>query len=93
MWIINKYTSSRTFALIGDETKDKAGKNQFAISIRWVTYKYLALAAVGQTDDATLKNVPICNGYIFLNVLAMYVTELQICMTIHKALTVTIELA
>ena len=62
MWIINKYTSSRTFALIGDETKDKAGKNQFAISIRWVTYKYLALAAVGQTDDATLKNVPICNG-------------------------------
>ena len=60
------------FALIGDETRDISGKEQFAISIRWVSHNYvinedlITLAEVDQTDGATLtttlKNVLICNG-------------------------------
>ena len=110
---------------------EDSDKNKFAISIKWVTHEYLAMVAVGQTDDATLKNAPVCNG-LHISKCFGYVCDRaanmsghlngvvariqkepkahyfhcvahspdlclqdcgQNCMTIHKALTVTIELA
>lgn len=70
--LLTNIKAAEHFALIGDETRDVSGKEQFAISIRWVTQDYvinedlITLAEVEQTDGATLtstlKNVLICNG-------------------------------
>ena len=70
--LLAKIKAAEYFALIGDETRDVSGTEQFAVSIRWVSQEYLinedliTLAEVEQTDGAsltaTLKNVLICNG-------------------------------
>ena len=70
--LLAKIKAAEYFALIGDETRDISGTEQFAVSIRWVSQEYLinedliTLAEVEQTDGAsltaTLKNVLICNG-------------------------------
>ena len=66
--LLVKIQAAEYFALIGDETRDVSGKEQFAISIRWVNSAYvinedlITLAEVEQTDGATLKNVLMCNG-------------------------------
>ena len=68
--LLTNIKAAKHFALIGEETRDVSGKEQFAISIRWVTHDYVInedlIAEVEQTDGATLtvtlKNVLICNG-------------------------------
>ena len=70
--LLAKIQAAEYFALIGDETRDVSGKEQFAISVRWVNSAYvinedlITLAEVEQTDGATLaatlKNVLMCNG-------------------------------
>ena len=70
--LLTNIKAAEYFVPIGDETRDMSGKEQFAISIRWVTHDYvinedlITLAEVKQTDGATLtatlKNTLICNG-------------------------------
>ena len=70
--LLEKIKVAEYFAVIGDETRDVSGKEQFAISIRWVDTDYvtnedlITLAEVELTDSATLtaalKNILICNG-------------------------------
>ena len=70
------------------ETRDLSDKEQFAISIRWVTHDWLinedliALAEVEQTDGATLKNVLLCNGLEISNAMIRHMMELQVCLAI-----------
>lgn len=69
--LLTNIKAAEHFALMEDETRDISGKEQFAISIRWVTQDYvinedlITFAEVKQTDGATLtstlKNVLICN--------------------------------
>ena len=60
--LLTEICSANYFSVIGDETRDVSGKEQFAISIRWVTQDYvihedlIALAEVEQTDCATLTS-------------------------------------
>jgi len=72
--------------VIGDETRNLSGKEQFAISIRWVTHNYIihedlvALAEVEQTDGATeLKKYFVIMSYKFLGVVVKFMIELQTC--------------
>ena len=70
--LLTDIKAAEHFALIGNETRDVSGKEQFAISVRWVAHDYamnedlITLAGVEQTDGAiltaTLKNVLICNN-------------------------------
>ena len=58
--LLTNIQAAEHFALIGDETRDISGKEQFAISIiRWVTHDYLinedliALAKVRYRSNVT----------------------------------------
>jgi len=60
--LLVKICAANYFAMIGDETRDVSSKEQFTISIRWVTHDYvihkdlIALSEVEQTDGATLSS-------------------------------------
>lgn len=70
--LLEKIRMAEYFAIIGDETRDISGKEQFAVSIRWVDHDYtvnedvIALVDVNETDSVTLtaelKKVLIFNG-------------------------------
>ena len=38
--ILSKIRESEWFAIIGDETRDTSGVEQFALSLRWVDFDY-----------------------------------------------------
>jgi len=60
--LLTKIRAVNYFAVIGDETRDVSNKEQFAVSVRWVTQDYvihedlMPLSEVEQTGGATLTS-------------------------------------
>jgi len=63
--VLIKIHKAQYFSIIGDETRDISGKEQFAVSIRYVEDDYttnediIALVDVNETDSATLYMVTV----------------------------------
>ena len=61
--ILSEVCTAEWFGIIGDETRDEGGTEQFALSLRWVDSEYtvyediVELIDVDQTDAATLASV------------------------------------
>ena len=61
--ILSEVHAAEWFGIIGDETRDEGGTEQFALSLRWVDSEYtvyediVELINVDQTDAATLASV------------------------------------
>ena len=71
--IPSEVRKSQWYAIIGDETQDASGAEQFALSLRWVDSDYViyedfvGLIEVDQTDAKTLMDT-IKSALIALNV-------------------------
>ena len=76
--ILTEVHNALYFAIIADETRNISGKEQLAISLRWVSEFYvineelIGLFCVDKTDADTLlmvlKDILIRCSYLFLNV-------------------------
>ena len=71
--ILSEVRKSQWYAIIGDETRDASGAEQFALSLRWVGSDYtiyedfVGLIQVDQTDAKTLMET-IKSALIALNI-------------------------